>query len=142
MATFTLEDLEASVDVWVFPRTMTEVGHLLADDAVVCVRGRLDMRDETPKLVCMELKCPTLSLDGVEPLHLDLPLNALSDDRVTRLKQLLVEHPGGSAVFLHLGSKTIRLGGDWNVDARNGLLAELRVLLGPGCLWNQPAETT
>jgi len=142
MATFTLEDLEATMDVWVFPRTMTEVGHLLADDAVVCVRGRLDMRDETPKLVCMELKCPTLSLDGVEPLHLDLPLNALSDDRVTRLKQLLVEHPGGSAVFLHLGSKTIRLGGDWNVDARNGLLAELRVLLGPGCLWNQPAETT
>jgi len=142
MATFTLEDLEATMDVWVFPRTMTEVGHLLADDAVVCVRGRLDLRDETPKLVCMEVKCPTLSLDGAEPLHLDLPLNALSDERVTRLKQLLVEHPGDSAVFLHLGSKTIRLGGDWNVDARNGLLAELRVLLGPGCLWNQPAETT
>ncbi len=30
MATFTLEDLESTVDVWVFPRTMSEVGHLLA----------------------------------------------------------------------------------------------------------------
>ena len=47
MATFVLEDLQSAVEVWVFPRTMTDVGHLLADDAVVCVKGRLDLRDDT-----------------------------------------------------------------------------------------------
>jgi DNA polymerase-3 subunit alpha len=141
MATFTLEDLEASVDVWVFPRTMQEVGHLLADDAVVCVRGRLDLRDEEPKLVCMELRRPELASGRTEPLHLDLPVNALSDERVDRLRQLLADHPGPSPVFLHVGSKVIRLAGEFSVDARPGLLAELRVLLGPACLWNTPAET-
>jgi DNA polymerase-3 subunit alpha len=135
MATFTLEDLEAALDVWVFPRTMQEVGHLLADDAVVCVRGRLDLRDDEAKLICMELRRPELVLDGAEPLHLDLPIHALSDDRVDRLKRLLVDHPGESPVFLHVGSKTIRLADGFNVEARNGLLAELRVLLGPSCLW-------
>jgi DNA polymerase-3 subunit alpha len=138
MATFTLEDLQAALDVWVFPRTMTDIGHLLADDAVVCVRGRLDLRDEAPKLICMELKRPALGLDGAEPLHLAVPIHALSGERVDRLKRLLEEHPGASAVFLHVGTKVIRLADGFAVDARNGLLAELRVLLGPACLWNSP----
>ncbi len=134
MATFNLEDLEAVVDVWVFPRTMTEIGYLLADDAVVCVRGRLDLREEEPKLICMDLKVPELVVDESQPLHLVLPLHALSDDRVLRLKQLLSDHRGQAPVFLHVGSKIIRLAAEFNVNARAGLLAELRVLLGAGCL--------
>jgi DNA polymerase-3 subunit alpha len=134
MATFTLEDLEAQIEVWVFPRTMGEVGHLLADDAVVCVKGRLDRRDESPKLVCMELKRPELAPDGEAPLRISLPLGALSDDRLNRLKGLLGEHPGPSPVLLAVGEKVIRLASDYNVDTGNGLAAELRVLLGPGCL--------
>ena len=68
MATFVLEDLQSSIEVFVFPRTMTEMGYLLADDAVVCVKGRLDLRDDVPKLICSELKRPQLVLDGAEPL--------------------------------------------------------------------------
>ena len=134
MATFTLEDLEAALDVWLFPRTMTDFGHLLADDAVVCVRGRLDLREEEPKLICMELKRPELVTDDCEPLHLVLPLHALTDDRLLRLKQLLGDHRGEAPVFLHVGSKIIRLAAEFNVNARAGLLAELRVLLGAACL--------
>ena len=141
MATFTLEDLAAAVDVWVFPRVMTDVAHLLADDAVVCVKGRLDLREETPKLICMELKRPTLMLDGAGPLHLEVPIHLLTDERVDQLKRLLLDHPGDSAVFLHVGTKVIRLADSYAVEARNGLLAELRVLLGPGCLWKERGET-
>jgi len=137
MATFTLEDLDSSVEVWVFPKTMADVGHLLADDTVVCVKGRLDLRDDEPKLICMEVKRPELTA-GAEPLHLDLPLAALSEERVEQLKKLLGEHPGESPVFLHVGSKCIALDSTWGVDVTTGLLAELRVLLGPACLWNKP----
>ena len=136
MATFVLEDLESCIDVWIFPRTMGDVSHLLADDAVVCIKGRLDLRDDTPKLVCLELTKPELSLDGAVPLHLDVPVNALSDERVDRLKSLLEDHRGASPVYLHVGSKVLRLGEEFNVDTTNGLVAELRVLLGAGCLWN------
>ncbi len=134
MATFTLEDLESAMEVWVFPRTMTEVGYLLADDAVVCIKGRLDTRDEQPKFICMEVKKPELSAGGAEPLHVYLPLHALTDERVDRLKQLFVEHPGGSPVFLHVGAKCIRLAADLHVEVGRGLPAELRELLGPDCL--------
>ena len=133
MATFVLEDLVSSIEVWVFPRTMTEVAHLLADDTIVCVKGRLDLRDEQPKLVCMEIKRPDLNVRD-EPLHVEVPIHALTDERVESLKRLLGEHPGPSPVLLYVGAKTIRLASQWSVDTTRGLLAELRVLLGPACL--------
>jgi hypothetical protein len=37
-------------------------------------------------------------------------------------------------VFLHLDTKILRLPDDFRVDSRNGLFAELRVLLGPNGL--------
>ena len=134
MATFTLEDLESSIEVWVFPRTMLEVGHLLADDSVICVKGRLDTKEEQPKLICMEVKKPDLHPSGVQPLHVALPINALSDERVDSLKRLLQDHPGPAPVLLHVGAKCIRLASEFSVDTTKGLLAELRVLLGPACL--------
>ncbi len=51
-----------------------------------------------------------------------------------QLKALLADHRGGAPVFLHVGTKIIRLAAEFNVNARAGLLAELRVLLGAGCL--------
>ena len=60
MATFVLEDLAAAVEVMVFPKTMAQYGELLAEDAVVCVKGRLDQRDDTPKIIAMEISRPEL----------------------------------------------------------------------------------
>jgi DNA polymerase-3 subunit alpha len=138
MATFVLEDLSASIEVMVFPRTMTDHGRTLEDDAIVCVRGRLDARDDVPKLVAMEITRPDLVLDGGPPVRLRTRPGALSDAKVARLKEILIEHPGDSQVFVHLESpdKTtvLRLGEEFCVDASNGLFAELRILLGADCI--------
>jgi DNA polymerase-3 subunit alpha len=98
------------------------------------------LREEPAKLVCMEIKRPELHTVD-QPLHLILPVNALTDDRVESLKRLLSEHPGPSPVLLHVGAKIIRLASQWSVDTTRGLLAELRVLLGPACLWRTGEET-
>jgi DNA polymerase-3 subunit alpha len=134
MGTFTLEDLEAAIEVWMFPRVMQEYGHLLADDAIVCVKGRLDMRDDLPKLTCLELKRPELVLDGGPLLTVKVPLNAFSDAKAVELKELLTRHPGNSPVHVLVGETRLRLPDEFNVDTRNGLCAELRVLLGADCL--------
>jgi DNA polymerase-3 subunit alpha len=133
MATFVLEDLEAGIPAWVFPRTMQEFGSLLADDVVVVVKGRLDNRDDEVKFVVMEVRRPELSA-GASPLEVVLPLSALTDRTVGRLKELLLGHPGPSPVLLRMGSKTLQLADQFRVDTGNGLCAELRMLLGADCI--------
>jgi DNA polymerase-3 subunit alpha len=130
MATFVLEDLQSAIDAWVFPRTMTEQGYKLADDAIVIVKGRIDLREDEPKLVVMELERPDLVVDGGAPLRLRLPMDSLDDGTVTKIKELLLAHPGSSPVLLRVGTKVLRLPGDFNVDAGNGLVAELRLISG------------
>jgi DNA polymerase-3 subunit alpha len=134
MATFVLEDLEASIETFVFPSAMRQFGVLLEDDVAVCVRGRIDTRDDQPKLVCMGLTRPQLVADDAAPLRISLPLPSLTDALLQRLKQLFVDHPGPSPVFLHVGGKVLRLPDDLSVDARSGVVAEVRVLLGPNAV--------
>ncbi len=131
MATFVLEDLNASIEAFVFPKTMADYGALLDDDAIVVVRARLDLRDDRLKLVCMEVQRPDLATDGPRDLRISLPLHSLTDRSVEDLKRLLSEHPGDSPVFLHVGEKVLRLPSEFNVDSSRGLVGELRVLLGP-----------
>jgi DNA polymerase-3 subunit alpha len=132
MAVFVLEDLQSSVEVMVFPKTMQNYGHLLEDDAIVILKGRVDTRDDQPKLMAMDLERFEPVTDGAPPVHINLAASALSDDLLAALKSLLTDHSGESQVFLHIGERQVlRLPDDFNVSATTGLLAELRVLLGP-----------
>ncbi len=132
MAVFILEDLQSSMEVMVFPKTMTSYGHLLEDDGVVILKGRVDTRDDQAKLMVTEIERFEPITDGATPVRINLTPNALSEIMLANLKGLLFEHPGESQVFLHLGqTKVLRLPDEFCVDASTGLVAELRVLLGP-----------
>nr|MBA3268534.1 DNA polymerase III subunit alpha [Acidimicrobiia bacterium] len=130
MATFVLEDLQSAIEVFVFPRTMLDFGALLSDDAVVCVKGRIDLREEPAKIICMELKRPDLSPEHSRPLRIKLDPSVLTATCLTRLKEVLRGHPGDQPVLVHLDSTILRLPDEFRVQAGNGLVAELRELLG------------
>jgi DNA polymerase-3 subunit alpha len=135
MAIFVLEDLEAAIEVMVFPKTMIEHGAKLADDRIVCVRGRLDNRDDTPKIIAMDiLPIEVVDESAGRPLRLRFPAHALDERRVASLKRLLTAHPGPSPVFVEVGSQTIRLSDEFRVDETNGLRAELLAEFGPAAL--------
>ena len=129
---FVLEDLEGSVGGMGFPRTMTEHGHKLTDDAIVILKGRLDTREDVPKLVCMEVEgFETATIGLARPVRVRLPPEQVNEATIEELKSLLSAHPGDSEVFLHLGDRQVlRLPGGFMVDPAGGLVAEIRVLLG------------
>jgi hypothetical protein len=52
MLVATLEDLQGSVEVVVFPKVFEQTAQSWADDSVVLVLGRIDRRDETPQILC------------------------------------------------------------------------------------------
>jgi DNA polymerase-3 subunit alpha len=131
MAVFVLEDLQGSVEVMVFPKTMADIGHLLADDTVVILTGRVDKREDTPKFIPRELEVFEPLADVRPPLRLHLPAGRLTDDTVQRLKELFADFPGESEVHILLGERQIlRLPDEFLVSTRSGLVGELRALLG------------
>jgi len=135
MGVFVLEDLRSSAETMVFPRTMTEHGHKLADDAIVLVKARIDTRDDMPKLIAMEIEVVEGVSDAATPFRLAVSPNRLTAELVAQLKEILLEHPGDHPVLLHLGDdKVLRLPPAYGVDAGTGLVSEIRVLLGPSAL--------
>jgi len=132
MAVFVLEDLEASIEVTVFPRMLQEQGHKLEDDVIVAVKGRLDKRDESRfGLIALDVQVLSgLSEGPVQSLRLVLPSHSLDELRIQRLKRILRDHPGDSAVLIDLGrGKVLRLSDDFRVDIDRAV-GELRMAFG------------
>ncbi|MDQ6648931.1 MAG: DNA polymerase III subunit alpha [Actinomycetota bacterium] len=134
----TLEDLEGAIEVMFFPQTYTQYAVDIAEDAVVLVRGRLDKREDVPKLIAMELTVPDLSTGPRGPVVISLPTQRCTPPVVERLKEVLATHPGTTDVHLQLvnGARTtvLRLDEALRVSASPSLMGDLKALLGPGCL--------
>ncbi len=140
MAVFVLEDLRSSIEVMVFPKTMMSISHVLADDAVVILRGRLDKREDTPKFIALDAQAFDGIVDGAPPMRIKLRADQMDETRLTRLKALLSEFPGESRVFLHVtnndGDQVVRLPVRYCVENASPLVSEMRVLLGADAVMN------
>ena len=138
-AIVTLEDLEGSIEVMVFPQTYALVGPHVVEDAVVVVKGRLDKREEeSPRLVAMEVTVPDLSEGPRGPVLITVAARRCVPPVVERLKEILAAHPGTTEVQLRLqhGARTtvMRLDERLRVTPTPALYGDLKALLGPTCL--------
>ncbi|MGZ6792726.1 MAG: OB-fold nucleic acid binding domain-containing protein, partial [Mycobacteriales bacterium] len=133
-----LEDLEGAVEVMFFPATYQSAAVHLVEDAVVLVRGRVDKRDDTPTLIASDITVPDLSIGPRGPVTVSMPTPKCTPPVVERLKEVLRAHPGTTEVHLQLvnGTKTtvVRLDDRLRVTATASFFADLKALLGPGCL--------
>ncbi len=138
-AIVTLEDLEGSVDIMVFPQTYAAVSTLLIDDSVVIVRARVDRSDDDGvRLVALEITQPDLSEAVSGPVRVSMAAARCIPPLVERLKEVLAGHPGTTEVHLHLtgGAKTtvLRLDDRLRVTPSPALYGDLKALLGANCL--------
>ncbi|MEZ5272130.1 MAG: DNA polymerase III subunit alpha [Ilumatobacteraceae bacterium] len=132
MAVFVLEDLDASIEVTVFPRVLLEQGHKLVDDAIVTVRGRIDRRDEARLgFMAQDVQIVEgLDTAAAAPLRLRVPATSLTELKIHQIRKILREHPGESPVYLHIGQgKVLRLADEFCVDL-DRVVGELRMALG------------
>jgi DNA polymerase III subunit alpha len=136
-AAATLEDLEGAIEVMFFPATYQACMALVVDDAVVLVKGRLDRREEVPKLVAMDVRAPDLPAEGQGPFIVSITEARCVQPVIDRLREVLRTHPGATEVHLKVqaGSraKVLRLDDKLRVKPSPSLLADLKQLLGPAC---------
>jgi DNA polymerase-3 subunit alpha len=138
-ALFRLEDLAGGVSVVAFPSVFEQVPHLLEPDAIVLVKGRVDLRGRELQLRAVEIREPDVGMSGrdrpgAEALVVDLPAASCTNAVIGKLKELLAAHPGVSPVrvrFISSAGVTPIDVGSFRVQPGGGLLSELRLLLGP-----------
>jgi DNA polymerase III subunit alpha len=138
-AAATLEDLGGAIEVLFFPQTYQLYATAIAEDAIVIVKGRVDRRDDVPKLIAMDMTVPDLAAaDGDIPFVVSLPVTRCVPPVVEQLREVLRTHPGSTEVHLRLrgNQKTtlVRLDDKLRVTASPALHADLKQLLGPACV--------
>jgi DNA polymerase-3 subunit alpha len=137
-AVITVEDLEASVEVLLFPKAYDLVSTVIAEDTVVRVKGRVRDDDDSIALIGQELTLPDVSAGPTGPVVISLPVTRCTPATIDKLAQILKAHPGMTEVQLKLKSPnkitTMRVGSQFRVTSSQPLMADLKAELGPSCL--------
>jgi len=143
----TLDDLEGRVELIVFAKSLESNEEVIATDAVVLVRGRVDHKDRgETKLVVQEAERFEPSSDEVvvardkarklaapEQIVLRLDAALFGAGIIDELKSVFANFPGRADVVLEMstadGPRRLRFGRDYRVAPSAGLRAELDELL-------------
>jgi DNA polymerase-3 subunit alpha len=137
-AMVTLEDLDGAIEVLLFPSAYQLAANVLTEDAIVTVKGRLSRQKDQPELHGQEVTLPDLNEVSRGPVVVSMPLTRCTAPVVEQLKEILATHPGMSEVRLKLmardSTKVMRLDDGLRVTPSPALFADLKQLLGPGCL--------
>jgi DNA polymerase III subunit alpha len=137
-AVITVEDLEASIEVLLFPRAYEMVSTVLATDTVVKIKGKVKVDDDVVSLNASELSLPDITHAPSGPVVISLPATRCTPQVVQQLRDVLASHPGLTEVRLRLRSadKTtvMKLDERLRVTPSPPLMADLKALLGPSCL--------
>jgi DNA polymerase-3 subunit alpha len=155
----TLYDLETSVEIIVFGKTLASCEEVLQTDSIVLVRGKVDHKDrDTTCLIAQQVELFQPSEEevleaqvqaakpalGPTALRLRLDATALPASMLGELKDLLSGFPGESEVVIELrttvGARRLKLGPSFRVSRSAGLHAELDALLGSALMPEAVAE--
>jgi DNA polymerase III subunit alpha len=137
-AVITVEDLEASIEVLLFPKAYEMVSTVLATDTVVKIKGKVKVDDDAVSVNASELSLPDITHAPSGPVVISLPATRCTPHLVQQLRDVLAAHPGLTEVRLRLRSaeKTtvMKLDERLRVTPSAPLMADLKALLGPSCL--------
>ncbi|MDX6623480.1 MAG: polymerase subunit alpha [Solirubrobacterales bacterium] len=147
----TLDDVEGQVEMLVFKADQAESAAVIAPDAIVLVRGRLDHKDRgETKLVVQEAQ--RFEPDGAEiasaaknapavtagPFELTLDLADVNPELLAELKAVCEHHKGDADVHIVVntseGPRKLRFGSDYRVRPSAGLRNDLDQILSTGVL--------
>lgn len=130
----TVEDLDAGVEVLFFPKSYEVFADLLAEDAAIAVKGRVNERDGAISVVASEAVPVDISAAesaaegaGDLPLVLRVDPDKLDRDAVTELRSALRAHRGMTPVYVVVdGTRlTKMLLPDYSVQICDELLMEI-----------------
>jgi DNA polymerase III subunit alpha len=150
MAFFTLEDMDGTVEITVFPEPFRAGAAQLRSREALLVRGRVDDGEKGRVVLAEDIRLleqaladangrPRQAVTGGEPNACRIRVTPGEDPGVAlaAVRQLCGEHPGRVPVFLHLmleGQEVVVRARGVAVDGSRELIAAAETVLGAGAL--------
>jgi DNA polymerase-3 subunit alpha len=125
MAVVRFEDLSGSVEVVLFPDAYERSNGLIADDAIVSIRGKVDPRNDSFQVIGDEVTHYEMTGPPQSPnyqiVRIEIAASSARDalvDAMRRLATLLREFQGDDMVrvVLHMPNRTLELESRMRVD--------------------------
>ncbi len=132
MAILKIEDETSAVEVFVFPRLFAEVSGNLREKSIVIIKGKLESKDKTPKVLASQIIPMESIFDSIKGLNI-----AVKGDKfpLARLKEIFLNNRGQTpVVFMFNGSKLngikIKTGNGFSLRLSENVLKEIESLIG------------
>ncbi|MFI0370563.1 DNA polymerase III subunit alpha [Actinomadura sp. 1N219] len=134
-AIVTVEDHDGAIECLIFPKTYALYGETLAEDRVISMRGRINIRDETMSIYGEEIAPLDLaSADTTPPVVITIQESRVNPRLVREFKQILITHPGPAPVHLLVhrhAAKTVLLDlRPYRVSPGPAFYGDVKALLG------------
>ena len=138
MAIVTLEDLDSFIEVLVFPKAYRKAPDLIKEDGLVYIHGRLNLREEEPKLIAEDM----IPLEKVKErftkaVLVKIDTTGADQDQLIKVKVALSRYKGNIPVLVDLISpegRKIRLAADkeLSVSPTDELISGVEAIVGTG----------
>lgn len=99
MAILSVEDMSTATEALVFPRVYKECKDYLRSGMIVVIKGRVDYRDEIPKIIAGKVISFQDIYAAVENIIIKLNMEDKDKGIFGRLRQKMQDNPGGIPVF-------------------------------------------
>ncbi|MBN2831578.1 MAG: DNA polymerase III subunit alpha [Candidatus Omnitrophica bacterium] len=133
MAILKLEDLEGSIELLVFPRAYQKVARYIQPNTVVLVRGNLNLKEDTPKILVNDL----FPFDETYKLisGMSINLSGLRENVFETLKEIFAASRGDIPVYLNLDTPArsrvqLVVGENFYISPSEKLITDIEGLLG------------
>ena len=141
MAIVTLEDLDGSVEVLVFPESYAKYGPSLKADAAIFVCGMVNLREDKPKIVADQV----IALEDVpkrftKAVHIRLSVGTTEDSALARVHEVVRAHSGNIPVlfcFIYPDGRLVFLEAheQFSVSPTQQFVRDIEAILGEDSVW-------
>jgi DNA polymerase III subunit alpha len=133
MAFIRIEDMYGGVEVIIFPKVLKVYNHLIQEDAVIKISGRVSIReDEPPKILCETLE--PLEKMSNEKVYVLIDNETLKKEAFEKMKNALKANKGTQPVLICTKKERLKFQVDkeFYVKTSEKLVEELSQMFGPG----------
>ena len=136
MAIVTLEDLQGSVEVILWPEIFSAAESLLQSEEPVLVKGEVDAEGSLPKIIADEIHpLSDAKNHWIGKVHIHLRTPGLEKETLLEIKDILAAHKGNNDTFIHFNFpdnnvRTIKVDASLRVLPSDEVVRDIEAILG------------